>query len=174
MVSFRQALRPLHHDDPATPVVRLVVPVTGADSDKRLLEIVERIAHRQRADISLVYVVEVIQSMPLDAELPVDVERGEQILQAARETIVKHLGDKKSTAKTELLQARSAGVAIVDESIDRQADVILMSAMLTRKHGKISVGDTTNYVLRNAPCEVIVIRQEMPDWLMHSLEVEPS
>lgn len=174
MVSFRQAFRPLHADDTARTATRIIVPVTGADSDVRLLHVVERLAHRQRADITLVFVVEVIQSMPLDAELPVEAAEGERVLRAAREFIMKYMADKKSSATTELLQARSAGAAIVDESIDRNADMIMMSTILSRKLGKVTIGETTEYVLRNAPCEVIVIRKEMPDWLMDSLGMETS
>lgn len=148
------------------------MPVTGADSDERLLHVVERIAQRQRAAITLVFVVEVIQSMPLDAELPNEVERGERVLRLSRETIMRQMDVRKSSATTELLQARTAGAAIVDEAIDRNADMIMMGATLSRKHGKITVGETTEYVLKNAPCEVIIIRNHMPDWLVNSLGME--
>jgi nucleotide-binding universal stress UspA family protein len=59
---------------------------------------------------------------------------------------------------TELLQARSAGAAIVDEAIERASDAIVMAARIRKRHGKPTVGDTVNYVLKNAPCEVIVVR----------------
>jgi nucleotide-binding universal stress UspA family protein len=59
---------------------------------------------------------------------------------------------------TELLQARAVGPAIVDEAIEREADAILMTASIHRKHGRDSLGETTNYVLLNAQCEVVVIR----------------
>ncbi len=146
--------------------------MTGSDSDERLLKVVERIARRQNASVTLLFIVEVVQSMPLDAELPVECERGEHVLRTARADILHNLESKSSTVDTEILQARSAGAAIVDEAIVREADAIVMSASIQRRHGKLSVGDTTDYVLRHAPCEVIVIRQAMPDWLLETLEVE--
>lgn len=172
MVSFRQAFRGNPASQETAERVNLIVPITGSDSDERLLRVVERIARRQAADVTLIYVVEVMQSMPLDAELPVQCDQGEIVLGRARDEVSRHLENKASSVSTEILQARSAGAAIVDEAIVREADAIIMSSRLQRRHGKLTVGDTTEYVLRNAPCEVIVIRQAMPDWLLASLEVE--
>lgn len=148
------------------------MPVTNVDVDSRVLQIVERLAKRQRIEISVVYVVEVMQSMPLDAELPGDVACGEQVLQAARDHIAVHVDPKQNLITTELLQARSTGAAIVDEALDHDASVIIMAAKLQRKHGQLSIGDTVDYVLRNAHCEVVVVRSEMPDWLVEALELD--
>lgn len=171
MVSLRQAFRGAQdHPDPGW--VRAIVPVTDLESDDRLLQIVERMALRQKGEITLVYVVEVMQSMPLDAELPTEVSRGEQVLREAQRHIDRQAELKRCTVTTELLQARSAGAAIVDEAIDRHANVIMLSASLQRKHGKLTIGDTVDYVLKNAPCEVLLIRNEMPSWLMKSIEMD--
>jgi nucleotide-binding universal stress UspA family protein len=171
LVSFRQAFRnqPILE---AEESARIIVPVSGNESDNRLLKVVERIARRQNAEVTLIFVVEVMQSLPLDAELPVEVERGEHVLRQAHDEIMRSLENKSSKVNTEILQARSAGAAIVDEAIMREADVIMMSCTLQRRHGKVTTGETVEYVLRNAPCEVIVIRQSMPEWLLESLEVE--
>jgi nucleotide-binding universal stress UspA family protein len=172
LVSFRQAFRGHPAPQESAERVNIIVPVSGNESDERLLKVVERIARRQAANVTLIYVVEVMQSMPLDAELPVQCDLGEVVLLHAREDISRHLENKASNVSTEILQARSAGAAIVDEAIVREADAIIMSSKLQRRHGKLTIGDTTEYVLRNAPCEVIVIRQAMPDWLLASLEVD--
>jgi nucleotide-binding universal stress UspA family protein len=169
LVSFRQAFRP-QPADTALKSLRVIVPVTGGDSDVRLLQIVERIAQRQNARITIVYVVEVMQSMPLDAELPAEIERGERVLKEAEQLASTSVEGRKGSIQTELLQARSAGAAIVDEAIDRNTDAIMLSAVLRRKHGRTTIGDTVDYVLKNAPCEVMVIRQAMPDWLSDDLE----
>jgi nucleotide-binding universal stress UspA family protein len=171
LVSLRQAFRSQSSPE-ATESACIIVPVTGSESDERLLKVVERIARRQNANVTIIFVVEVMQSMPLDAELPVECERGERVLQAAKTEVSRNLENKASTVNTEMLQARSAGAAIVDEAIVREADAIVMSASIQRRFGKLTIGETTEYVLRNAPCEVIVIRQAMPEWLIQSLEVE--
>lgn len=148
------------------------MPVTDVDLDSRVLQIVERLAKRQPIEIFVVYVLEVVQAMPLDAELPGDVEQGEKVLQAARNHIVEHVDPRQNLIRTELLQARSTGAAIVDEAIDQDASVIIMSAKLQRRHGQLSIGETVDYVLRNAHCEVVVVRSQMPDWLVEALELD--
>lgn len=138
---------------------RLLVSVNGTAGDERALSVVGSLVHRHPVAVTLIYVVEVLQSMPLDAELPTEIERGETILSRAEEIARHGLEHRLDNVMTELLQARSAGAAIVDEAIDRHVDAIVLAAMNRIKHGKHTLGETVNYVLKNAPCEVIVIRQ---------------
>lgn len=148
-----------------SPARRLIVPVSGGPGDQRLLEVVEKIAYHQHVDITIIYVVEVMQSMPLDAELPREISRGEQVLRNAEMAAGSCLYGRSSAIQTELLQARSAGAAIVDEAIEHEAHAIVLGATVRRKFGKLTTGETLDYVLVNAPCEVIVIRHSLPDWL---------
>jgi len=169
LVSLRQAFR--SGTDPSDPGwVEIIVPVSDAESEARLLQVVERFAMRNKVIMTLVYVVEVAQSMPLDAELPSEVAHGEDVLREAQDHILKHTSGKKLTVNTELLQARSAGAAIVDEAIDRDAGVIIMSATVQRKHGELTLGETVDHVLKRAHCEVLLIREAMPEWLLPSME----
>jgi nucleotide-binding universal stress UspA family protein len=162
LVNLRQAFRQQSPTEkPATPN-RLVVYVTGGPEDQRLLEIVEKIGQRQNTHITIAYVVEVQQSMPLDAELPAEIERGEAVLRDAEAFASRCVGGKRENVRTELLQARSAGAAIVDEAIDTDANAILLSCSLKKKLGRTQISDTVDYVLRNASCEVVVIRRAMP------------
>ncbi len=164
MVSLRHAF---HHPAVERPTTsfRIVVYVTGGPDDHRLLEAVEKIAQRQNTHITITYVVEVQQSMPLDAELPGEIDRGEVVLRDAEVLASKLVGGKRENVRTELLQARSAGAAIVDEAIETGANAIMLSCTIRKKHGRVSVGDTVQYVLQHSPCEVIVIRQAMPNWV---------
>ncbi len=169
MVSFRSSFRPRAGERVLTSR-RFVVPVSGGSVDQRLLESLSKICFRQAADITLVYVVEVEQSMPLDAELPEEVNRGEAVLRQAEDLLRHDLDPGTVRVYAELLQARTAGAAIVDEATDRNADVILLGATLRRQFGRLTVGDTVDHVLKFAPCEVIVIRQALPDWITESME----
>ncbi|MDP9469461.1 MAG: universal stress protein [Chloroflexota bacterium] len=138
---------------------RIVVPVKGVPSDARVLEVVGQLVHRHPVTITLIYVVEVLQSMPLDAELPVEINKGEAVLRQAEHTARHGLGHKLERVSTELLQARSAGAAIVDEAIERGADAIIMAAVNHHRHGRTTMGETAGYILKNAPCEVLLLRQ---------------
>jgi nucleotide-binding universal stress UspA family protein len=169
LVNLRQAFRQPAAEKVTTPY-RLVVYVTGSSDDQRVLEIVEKIGQRQNTHITIAYVVEVQQSMPLDAELPAEIERGEQVLRDAETFATRCVGGKRENVRTELLQARSAGAAIVDEAIDINANAIMLACSIRKKHGRSDVSEAVDYVLRNAPCEVLVIRRALPSWNPTELE----
>ena len=96
------------------------------------LALIGDLIHRQQVAITLIYVVEVQQSMPLDAELPAEIDRGEVILGRAEELAKARGLPEVDRLVTDLLQARSAGAAIVDEAIERDADAIVMAATIRR------------------------------------------
>jgi len=57
-----------------------------------------------------------------------------------------------------IVRARRAGRAIVDEARRRNSEIIVMGAPVRgagRRRGKI-FGGTVDYVLKNAPCRVMV------------------
>ena len=112
------------------------------------------LAKRNKGKVYAVYVIEVARTMPLDADLSPEAREGEEIL--ARAEQVADALDFEVTG--ELLQARDAGHAIVDEAIERGVDAIMAGTSHSRPLGEIQLGDTAQYVLRNAPCQVIVCR----------------
>lgn len=142
---------------------RLVVPVSGSDIDTRVLDILPALLCKNGGVVTFLFVVEVAQAMRLDAELPGEIEAGERALLQAERTAARLLQDRNTQLGTELLQARAAGPAIVDEAIERRADAIVMTALVHRRHGRATLGATTEHVLINAPCEVVVIRTVAPD-----------
>ena len=140
------------------PYRRILVPVHGDAGDFRALDLAAVLAARKNAEVTLVYVVEVKQSLPLDADMPHAVAAGEAALARAAEHARHKSEHRIQKVATELLQARNAGAAIVDESIERDSDVIVMASHNHQHFGRMTVGDTVPYVLKNAPCEVIVAR----------------
>ena len=140
------------------PYRRILVPIHGTDGDVRALELAGMIASRKGAEVTLVYVVEVKQSLPLDADMPEAVAVGESALEQA-EQYSRHRAEFRLQKVTpELLQARSAGAAIVDEAIERDIDVIVMASRNRQHFGQTTVGDTVPYILKNAPCDVLLSR----------------
>jgi nucleotide-binding universal stress UspA family protein len=102
-------------------------------------------------------VIEVAQSLPLDAELPDEIDRGERALQSAEAVARALCGPRSDFISTDLLQARSAGAAIVDEASERRCDLIVLTSTCQQLHGKRQVSETVSYVLKNAPCEVMLL-----------------
>jgi nucleotide-binding universal stress UspA family protein len=137
---------------------RIIVPVHGTHADRRAIEVAGLLGSGKSAEIVLVHVVEVAQSLPLEADLPVEIAEGEQTLREAEEWARQAASSRVGRISPELLQARSAGTAIVDEAVERGAEVIVMALCQHRRHGQPTPGKTVPYVLMNAPCEVIVTR----------------
>jgi nucleotide-binding universal stress UspA family protein len=140
------------------PYRRILVPIHGNDGDFRALELAGMLAAKKGADVTLVYVVEVKQSLPLDADMPEAVAVGESALERAEQYSRSRAEFKLQRLSPELLQARAAGPAIVDEAIERDVDIIVMASRNRQHFGQITVGDTVPYILKNAPCEVLLER----------------
>ena len=135
-------------------VREILVPVDGSQAAMDALALACVLAKRNKGKVYAVYVIEVARTMPLDADLSPEAREGEEILARAEEVA----GAMDFEVTGELLQARDAGHAIVDEAIERSVDVILAGTSHTRPLGEVQLGDTAQYVLRNAPCQVIVCR----------------
>ena len=63
------------------------------------------------------------------------------------------------TITAQLLQARDAGPAIVDEARDRNVEAIILGIGYKRLIGAFQVGRTADYILKNATSQVWVVRQ---------------
>lgn len=97
--------------------------------------------------------------MPLDAEVKPEIEKGEEILDRA-ERIAE---EEDYSVETDLLQARDVGPAIVDEAIERGVDMVMMGLGYRKKFGEFSLGSTIPYVLKNAPCFVMLCREPITE-----------
>ena len=143
---------------------RILVPVKGDAIDDEAVELACTLAaggerrSKTRTTIEIIYVIEVPRALPLDADLPDEVLHGEAALTHA-ETLAR---SPEIVLETELLQARSIGAAIVDEAVQRRADMIVMGAQYRRRLGEFNLGLTLPYVLKNAPCRVLVVRAPTP------------
>lgn len=133
---------------------QLVVAVNGGVVDPIILDLAATISKRDKTQVAVVYVVEVSQQLPVDADLPNELERGERILIAAEKTA----RERGLRATYDVLQARSVGAAIVDEAVQRGADLIVLGAELRDKYGEPTYGSTVPYVMLHAMCEVWVCR----------------
>lgn len=138
---------------------RVLVPVKGNRSDEEAIALACSVVKKGRdTKIYALYVIEVQRMLPLDADLPDENERGENALQHAEQVAARF----DQTIETDLLQAREVGPAIVDEAVERGAELIILGIEYKRKFGEFTLGKTTPYVLKNAPCRVWVCREETP------------
>ncbi len=132
----------------------ILVPVDGSQAGMDALALACLLAKRNKGKVYAVYVIEVARTLPLDADLSPEERQGEEVLSRA-EQVADSL-DFEITG--ELLQARDAGHAIVDEAIERDVDGVLAGVEYRRPLGEYEVGETSEYILRNAPCQVVICR----------------
>lgn len=144
----------------------ILVPLKGTPLDDEVLQLAFLLASpppdrraKQRVQVEVIHVVEVPQALPLDAELPEAVQQGESILIHAEEVA----RQRDIEIHPEMLQARNASTAIVDEAVERGADLIIMGYEYRRRHGEFNPGATVPYVLKNAACRVWLVRGPRPD-----------
>ncbi|CAA9588825.1 MAG: hypothetical protein AVDCRST_MAG18-4463 [uncultured Thermomicrobiales bacterium] len=134
----------------------ILVPVNGSVVDERALDIAILMARRYHSAVTAIHVVEVPQQLPLEAEMGAEVERGDRILREATQCAAQYGYE----LEVELLQARAAGPALVDEALGRGARLIVMGTLIKWRAGEVTPGRTTiPYVLKNAPCEVVICRR---------------
>ncbi len=138
---------------------KILVPVSGADADIETIKLACRLARREKAKLLVVHVIPIARSLPLDAELAVEVKKAESVLEQAGKIAL----ERGCEIETDLLQARNVGPSIVDEAVERQSDLIVMGLAYKRLFGQYSLGDVTPYVLKNAPCPVILFQQSQPE-----------
>lgn len=140
-------------------VRRLLVPIDGSAASLAALSFAAELAQRNKGKVYAIYIIEVTRSLPLDAALPAEVEHCETIFTAAKSTI-KGLA---SSIEFELLQARNAGATIVDEAVNIEAQAIVMGLGDKRRRGEFVIGQTTDFVLRHAPCQVWLFRAPLAE-----------
>ncbi|MCC7365088.1 MAG: universal stress protein [Dehalococcoidia bacterium] len=132
----------------------ILVPVTNSPASLEALTAACIVGKQRKAKVYVVHIIEVLRSLPLNAGMEAEARRGEQVLRKAAE-VAQHAGYQVSG---ELLQAREAGSAIVDEARDRGVDMIIMGVGYQRMIGSVQMGKTADFVMRNAACQVWLVR----------------
>ena len=136
---------------------KILVPVIGTEADEEAMKLACRLAKKNKAKIHAVYVITVKRALPLEAEIESEIRKAEGIL----DHIEGVAEEQDYEGETDLLQAREAGPTIVDEAVEREADLILIGVTYKRRFGQFSLGNVVPYVLKNAPCRVILYHQPL-------------
>jgi len=134
---------------------KILVPVSGTAADEEAMRLACELAKKGKGKIWAVYVVTIKRSLPLEAEIDPEIRKAEDILDHI-ETVAE---DQDYEVETDLLQAREAGPTIIDEAVERGVDLILMGVIYKRRFGQFSLGSVVPYVLKNAPCRVMLYQQ---------------
>jgi len=125
--------------------------------DEETMRIACRLARRGQTKLYAVHILEVNRSLPLGAVIEAEVERGEEVLNRAEQLA----GEYELEIETELVQARETGPAVVGEAEEWKAELIFMGLPYKKRFGEFNLGKTVPYVLKFAPCRVILFRERL-------------
>jgi nucleotide-binding universal stress UspA family protein len=147
----REEPRPLPR---RTDYERILVPMKLGDIGEEMVATAIALAKESGADVQAITVVRVPLRFPLEGELPADVAaRVEASLEEASA-----LGeDHEVEVATGVVRARSIGHAIVEEAKAREADLIVLGSSARWRRQSRFFSPTVDFVLRHAPCEVLVV-----------------
>jgi len=134
---------------------KILVPVAGTEADEEAVKLACRLAKKDKGKIWSVCVITIKRSLPLDAEIESEIREAEAIL----DHIERVAEEQDYEVETDILQAREAGPAIIDEAVERNINLILMGVKYKSRFGQFSLGNVVPYVLKNAPCPVILYHQ---------------
>jgi APA family basic amino acid/polyamine antiporter len=165
--------RALRHEALEPEFGSILVPVSGSKLDDDIIQTAGRLAADVRdgresggSVIEAVWVFELPLSLPLNAPLPdAQVARAKEALARAKAVGEEYGG---VTVLTTVVRARRIGQAIVNVARERGVEAIVLAAeepsrirggaLFGASGGPLDnfVGDVTKYVIRKAPCRVIL------------------
>ncbi len=165
--------RALHHEALEPEFGSILVPVFGNRLDDDIIQTAGRLAAETHSGgdqggslIEALWVFELPLSLPLDARLTeAQVSRAREALARAKAVGEEYEGVSVATT---VIRARRTGAAIVREARDRGVEAIVLAAeepsrirggaLFGGGGGPLDnyVGEITKYVIRKAPCRVIL------------------
>ncbi len=144
----------IHELPPGAEFRKVLVPMKLGDIGEEMVATAIALAKERNASLEAVFVVRVPRAFPLEGPLPPDVaERADASLAEARA-----LGEDNGVeVETRIVRARSIGHAIVAEAREGSADLIVLGSSPRWRRQSRFFSPTVDHVLRNAPCEVLVV-----------------
>ena len=136
---------------------RILVPLAGTEADDAALRLAAILLAGTPGKAFLLHVIEIPFERQLDAQDPAAVAFADEALGHGLAFLTEH----EVQAETGIAQARAAGAAIVDDAVERRADLIVMGLRYKRRFGGgWDAGRTVPYVMRNSTAPVWCLRPE--------------
>jgi nucleotide-binding universal stress UspA family protein len=135
----------------------ILVPLLSSNEvTDRIIALAAQMARQRNGHVEALAVIEVPFTLPINARVEQDEKRALEALDRA-ESVAMRIAVK---IQKRILKARTAGLAIVREAEEQAVDLILIANTPVRVRGNLQqIDPTVEYVMRNAPCEVLVLSQ---------------
>jgi APA family basic amino acid/polyamine antiporter len=128
----------------------ILVPVVTGPQSLEAVELAARLATERAGTIVLLRVIVVPLELPLDCDLSQQLRQADHLLDEAA-AVASPYGVR---IVERVVRARRAGRAIVEEADRRGSEIVVLGA--PRGQHRAIFGHTVDYVLKNAPCRVMV------------------
>ena len=132
---------------------RILIPMKIGLIGEEVLGTAFRLAEEQSCEVHVLHVIRVPLDLPIDAEMIDAEEQAEASLAEAKLLAA----DQRIPIQVHIVRGRAIGEAIVHEAVDHDVDLIVVGSAPRWRRQSRFFSPTVDYVLRKAPCEVMVI-----------------
>lgn len=134
---------------------RILVALKDPDQVEELTALACMLAQAGKGkEIHALHVIQIPRSLPLETELTAEIDAGEAML-ARAQAVAEERFDLE--IRTELLQAREAAPAILEEAKEKGVDLIILGYNQRWRFGdRLLKATTLEYVVRHASCRVLL------------------
>ena len=148
-----QDVDPIEQLPPGAEFRRVLVPMKLGPIGEEMVATAVALAKERDASIDALFVILIPLDQPLDAPMH---DKEEQAAASLAEAVL--LGDENGVrVEPVTVRARSIGKAIVDRAVAGEADLIVLGSAPRWRRQSAFFSPTVDYVLRQAPCEVLVV-----------------
>jgi len=146
----------------------ILVPLKLGPIGEEMVATAVKLAQESGASVWALHVIRVPMDRPLDDEIPDEDENAAAALSEAQ-----MLGaDHRVEVKGKTVRARSIGEAIVGQAEELGVDLIVVGSAPKWRRQSRFFSPTVEYVLKKAPCEVLVVA--FPQGVLEEDEEEPA
>lgn len=149
----------------------ILVAVSGKELDTEIVTLACNLSKAKKSSVFVVFGIEVPRKLPIDAELPEETATASNALERAA-NVARQV---QVHVEPEIVQSRHFGQSLVEEA-DAHECALLILGLPYRLGigGHFDLGETADYVLKNAPCKVWLVRGQRAELARQSEASERS
>jgi len=139
----------------------ILVPLLGRnEATDRIVALAAQMARQRNGRVEFLAVIQVPFTLPLNAHVEQDEKVALEALERAVSVAAQCGARNAVQVSKRILKARDGGAAIVREAEEQLVDLVLLANTPVRVRGSVQqIDPAIEYVMRNAPCEVLVLSQ---------------
>ncbi|HLJ82067.1 MAG TPA: universal stress protein [Ktedonobacterales bacterium] len=149
----------------------ILVAISGKELDTEIVTLACNLSKTKKGSVFVVFGIEVPRKLPIDAELPEETAAASSAL----ETAANVAQQVQVHVDPEIIQSRHFGQSLVEEAIAHECILLIVGLPYQIGiGGNFDLGETADYVLKNAPCKVWLVRGQRAELGAQSEQSERS